>query len=187
MNGGEHGRRDHRMNAPAARVFPGPFPLAGARAVLAPVLLGLLAAALPAWAHGAGLPVRILNPMHWPVLFAGLACGWRTGFAVGAAAPALSFLMSGYPLPFMIPPITLEMAAYGGMAGWLHGLRRLHPALCVAGAVVFGRILFIGCAWLAHVGAGDFGGYLRAALVPGIACALAQVALLPLPLRWMKR
>ena len=41
--------------------------------------LGMIGAAvaLPALCHLTGAPVTVLLPMHWPVIAAGLFCGWR--------------------------------------------------------------------------------------------------------------
>ena len=60
------------------------------RALLFQALLIVAAVVLPAVAHLSGAPVRILLPMHWPVLLAGLVYGWRGGGAVGLADPSAS-------------------------------------------------------------------------------------------------
>ena len=79
-------------------------PALRARAVSAQVVL-LLAAAwvLPALAHWAGVPGRVWLPMHWPVIFAGLCYGWRSGALIGLAAPGASYLLSGMPPAAVLP------------------------------------------------------------------------------------
>src|SRR5690349_24292031 len=77
------------------------------------LLLALAAVVLPATAHAIGLPVRSILPMHWPVLLAGLIFGWRAGLGIGVLAPLASFLVSGMPVPHILPSMTLELGAYG--------------------------------------------------------------------------
>lgn len=152
------------------------------------VLLFAAAFLLPAAAHAAGLPVRLLLPMHWPVLLAGLIFGWRGGALVGLSAPGLSFALSGYPLPVVLPAMTVELATYGFVVGLLRQRLRWNPFAATAGAIVAGRAVFITVAAATGV-AGDaaFSAYLRAALLPGLAAAAAQVALLPLVAGWWVR
>src|SRR4051794_33100232 len=87
-------------------------------AVIVQVLL-LAAAAflLPAAAHLTGLPTQVLLPMHWPVVLVGLCYGWRSGLLIGLLAPATSFVLSGMPPAQMLPAMTIELAAYGLLAG----------------------------------------------------------------------
>ena len=173
----------------SATLPPTALPVARARAVSALALL-LCAASflLPATAHLLGLPVRLLLPMHWPVLLAGLAYGWRGGGLVGVLAPVLSFAMSGMPLPVVLPAMTLELATYGAVAGLLRQGLRWNPLLATAGAIAAGRAVFLATAAATGVaGAAGLAAYLRAALLPGLAAALAQVLLLPLLARWWVR
>jgi len=153
----------------------------GARAVSVQLLL--LAAAsvlLPAVAHLAGLSVRAWLPMHWPVLLAGLLYGWRSGALVGLAAPGLSYLFSGMPYPPMLPAMTIELAAYGLLAGVLRERLRWNPFLATALAILGGRVVFL----LVAVATGATGpsvpAYMTAALLPGGLAALAQVLVIPL-------
>ncbi len=150
-----------------------------AQAVLYQVLLVGAAVALPSLAHGVGLPVRMLLPMHWPVLLAGLVYGWRAGAFVGVATPALTFLLSGAPAPVMLPALTLEMAAYGVVGGVGRERLRLGPFASVVLALLAGRILFALSVLATGVGGGEPGAYLLAALLPGLPAAGAQAVLLP--------
>lgn len=142
---------------------------------------------LPAVAHAASLPVFALLPMHWPVLLAGLCYGWRSGLVVGAAAPALSYLLSGMPPPFILPAMTLELAAYGCIAGAVReGLHRGRVEATLA-AVLGGRLAFVAMALAAGAVTTPLPEYLRAALLPGLAAAVAQVLLLPVIAAWWVR
>lgn len=103
---------------------------------------------LPRAFHAFELSGRIYLPMHIPVLFAGFLTGGMGGLVVGLCAPVLSHLMTGMPPLYAVPLMTLELAAYGFLAGWLYRGLRLNVVLAlvismVAGRVIFGLTLFI--------------------------------------------
>jgi niacin transporter len=164
-------------------------PIGSARALsINGILLFAAAVLLPAVAHLTGMPVRVLLPMHWPVIFAGLVYGWRGGAIVGASAPAMSFLVSGMPLPAVLPAMTLELACYGALSGVLRQAARWSAPLATTTALVAGRLVFAIVMVLTFTaGAGAFSSYAAAALLPGLPAAVAQVILLPiLARRWMR-
>ncbi len=135
---------------------------------------------LPAVIHLLGLPVRQLLPMHWPALLAGLVYGWRSGALIGAASPIVSYLIAGMPRPEVLPSMTLELAAYGCIAGFfveVLGRGRFQAALA---AVIGGRLVFLAVMVLTGAITTSLSTYLQAAMVPGLVAALAQVVLLPL-------
>jgi niacin transporter len=146
--------------------------------------LGLLLAAavilLPVVGHLSGSPVRVLLPMHWPVLLAGLVFGWRSGLILGLAAPGLSWMISGMPFPVMIPSMTLELAAYGFLAGFFRETLKMGRSRALLLALLGGRAVFL--AWALGTGAvaQPYGAYLKAAMLPGLPAALIQLLLLPL-------
>jgi hypothetical protein len=153
-------------------------------------LLLLIAASfvLPAAAHAIGLPVRLFLPMHWPVLLAGLCYGWRSGLAIGLAAPAVSYLLSGMPPMFMLPSMTLELAVYGFVAGFSRERLKLGWIASTLAALIVGRLAFLGFTFATGAGSQPFLSYLQAAMVPGLAAALGQIVLLPLIARgWVGR
>jgi hypothetical protein len=151
------------------------------------VLLALSAAVLPAVSHLANLPVRWLLPMHWAVLLAGLTYGWRAGMAIGLLAPGASFLLSGMPLPHILPAMTVELATYGLVAGFARQIWRLGPVASMALAVVTGRVVFITMALATGAATPTVLAYLKAALLPGLVAAVAQVLLLPFVAQWWIR
>jgi uncharacterized membrane protein len=163
-------------------------PAGGARARAAQAVL-LLAASflLPAAVHLAGLPVRQLLPMHWPVILAGLCYGGRAGALVGLAAPALSFLLSGMPYPPMIPPMTVELATYGFLAGFARERMRWNAFAATAVALAGGRLVFVAVAWATGATGEALLPYLTAAMLPGLAAAAVQVLVLPWVARWWVR
>ncbi len=146
-------------------------------------LLISAAVLLPSMAHLAGAPVRILLPMHWPVIIAGLVYGWRGGALVGALSPLASYAISGYPLPAILPSIIAELFAYGFVIGLLKGQLRLNSYLSVAIGLLTGRIIFI-ITTLITGGAVINITYLSVALLPGIAASIGQLALLPSLAKW---
>jgi len=152
------------------------------------ILQGLLittAVLLPAIAHLMGAPVRILLPMHWPIILAGLVYGWRGGALTGLLAPTISFLISGRPLPVVLPAMTIELLAYGFVTGLLRERFRWNAFASVTVAIIIGRIAFISAALLTgYVGKNYLLEYMRLALLPGIAATLGQIILLPLLGSW---
>ena len=151
------------------------------------VLLALSAAVLPAVSHLAGLPVRWLLPMHWAVLLAGLTYGWRAGVAIGLLAPSASFLLSGMPLPHILPAMTVELAAYGFVAGFARQTWRFGGIASAAVAIIAGRAVFVAMALATGAATPAVPVYLKAALLPGLVAAVAQVLLLPVVAGWWIR
>jgi len=161
----------------------------GVRALVTQAVLVAATVALPVLAHMTGAPVRLLLPMLWPVLFAGLAYGWRMGVLTGLLAPLASFLLSGFPMPPVIPAMTIEMAVYGFAAGVLVQRFRWNTFAAVAIALAAGKLAFLPLAvatgWTANEG--TFVNYLWVAMGPGLLGGLLQIALLPLMVRvWVR-
>jgi hypothetical protein len=151
-------------------------------------LLTVAAVGLPAAAHLIGLPVRFLLPMHWPILLAGLLYGWRGGLLVGMLAPSLSFALSGFPLPHILPAMTVELTIYGLVAGILKEKAHISGFGSMAIAIVTGRIAFV-LMVIAGIGssvAADMT-YFKAALLPGVFAAIAQIALMPILANWLAK
>lgn len=158
--------------------------LSGLRAYVFQVSLIGAAVILPLVAHLSGAPVRYLLPMHWPVIFAGLVYGWRGGALTGFLAPIVSYFLSGFPLPGILPSMTLELVTYGLLTGFLRERTKLSPFLSVAIALLAGRIVFIASVLFGNVVITNHLEYFQAALLPGVVAALCQIALLPLLSKW---
>jgi hypothetical protein len=154
-------------------------PYQGFSAAAVQLALLVSAAMLPVVFHLLGAPVRVFLPMHWPVIMGGLLYGWRAGAVTGACAPVVSFLISGYPLPNILPSMTAELFAYGFFAGVLRERYKLNAFASTAIAVIAGRIVFIISVVLTHRAPLTDSGYFSAALLPGMAAAAVQIALLP--------
>lgn len=141
----------------------------------------------------------MLLPMHLPVLFCGLICGWKYGGVVGLVLPPLRYLL------FMMPPIypmgvsmMFELMTYGVIIGLLYArLPRnaaglygsLVPAM-LAGRLVWGAVrallsgasdnaftweLFMSGAFVTAIP----GIVLQLILVPALMLALQRVGALP--------
>ncbi|MBK9527365.1 MAG: ECF transporter S component [Acidobacteria bacterium] len=139
---------------------------------------------LPALAHATGLPTRVLLPMHWPVVLAGLCYGWRSGLLIGLAAPSLSFLLSGMPPVFVLPAMTVELAAYGLLAGLARQTFGLNTFASSAISLIGGRVVFLTTIFAIGSVSTTFATYLQTSMLPGIPAAIAQFVLLSLAANW---
>ena len=80
-------------------------------------LMTALSVVLPAAFHllpGVG---TYLSPIHLPALFCGLVAGPLYGALCGVAGPLLSSVITGMPAAVYLPPMMVECAVYGLVAG----------------------------------------------------------------------
>ena len=145
-----------------------------------------LGVAMPTLFHMVGLGSAFL-PMHIPVLFCGLLCGWQYGLAVGFAAPLLRSVLFGMPPMYPVAiSMAFELAAYGLIIALVYarlprrGVGAVYGALLAAmvgGRLVWGlaEILLLGLAGNAFTAQAFLSGALLSA-VPGI---LLQLVLIP--------
>lgn len=150
---------------------------------------------------------NMLLPMHIPVLFCGLICGWQYGAVVGFVLPLLRYVLFGMPPIFPTGvSMSFELAVYGAVIGLnmqqlgkrnttdsgKNYVRNLYLALIgamLAGRIVWGLVWFI----LARATMQPFtmemfmaGAFLTAIpgiivqliLIPGIMTALKRVGVL---------
>jgi hypothetical protein len=158
--------------------------ISGYRAYIFQVTLMLTAVALPVVAHSLGAPVRYILPMHWPVILAGLVYGWRSGVLTGFFTPVVSYIISGYPLPHIIPSMTVELLTYGMVAGLLRERFQYSAFASTAIALVIGRIVFLLSIFILNPIGTNHVQYFQTALLPGLIAAVFQIALLPFVARW---
>lgn len=104
------------------------------------VALGILFPQIFHMAGGADAG-KIFLPMHIPVLLAGMLLGPVAGGIAGILSPVLSCLLTGMPKLPMMPFMVLELAAYGGTAGFLYSSKRLNVYISLLGAMAAGRVL----------------------------------------------
>ncbi|MDE6727221.1 MAG: ECF transporter S component [Oscillospiraceae bacterium] len=119
-------------------------------------------------------------PMHLPIILAGLLCGPYAAAAAGAAAPLISFLLTGMPNVVMLPFMCVELFVYGLAAGLMRNAklpsiakviiaqiagRGVRALAIVIGANVFGSAINVSVIWTS-IAAGIFGIALQWALIP---------------------
>jgi hypothetical protein len=146
-------------------------------AVLGQILFLALALIIPSLTHRLGLNYLVAQPMHWMILFSGLAYGPLSGMLLGFAVPLASALITGMPIPSMLPLMIPELAVYGFAAGFFK--QKLTAFGSIALALVAGRLVFLSL--LAFSGGLDVSvaEYARTTWLPGIAVVLLQITLLP--------
>jgi hypothetical protein len=128
---------------------------------------------------------QVFLPMHIPVLLCGMLCGWPYGLACGLIGPALSCLLTGMPLPAMLPGMLVECAVYGCASGLL--LRYIRTGncyadlyICLISAMAVGRIATgFAKAWIFTPGVSPFA-WVTTSLVTGIPGIVLQLVLMPL-------
>lgn len=129
---------------------------------------------------------NMLLPMHIPVLLCGLVCGWQYGLVVGLVLPLLRFAVFGMP-PLMPTGIamTVELAVYGGLVGFLYFrsrwqcIRSLYRCLVIA--MLAGRVAWAAARMALTLVTGEpftfqmflAGGFLNA--IPGIILQLVFI------------
>lgn len=129
----------------------------------------------------------MLCPMHIPVLLCGFICGWPWGLAVGFIAPLLRSVTLG--MPPMFPTaicMAFELAAYGVIAGWLHGVlpkKKVSVYIALLAAMIGGRLIW-GAAMFICMGiqGGSFGfsAFLAGAVLNAIPGIIVQIILIPI-------
>lgn len=128
----------------------------------------------------------MLCPMHIPVLLCGFICGWPWGLAVGLIAPLFrSFTIGMPPLYPTALCMSLELAVYGAVSGWLHRrLPRKKPYiyLSLLVAMLAGRLIWGGAMFVClGIDGGQFtmAAFLAGAVVNAVPGIVAQIVLIP--------
>lgn len=140
----------------------------------------------------------MLCPMHIPVLLCGFICGWPWGLAVGLIAPLFrSFTIGMPPLYPTAICMSLELAVYGAVSGWLHRrLPRKKPYiyLSLLVAMLAGRLIWGGAMFVClGIDGGQFtmAAFLAGAVVNAVPGIVAQIVLIPVLVmaadRWLAK
>lgn len=169
-------------------------PALSARGIAFEALFVTATVALPLLSHALGWPGAVWLPMHWGVLAASIVVGPLAGAGIGLLAPLANTLLTGLPPAVIVPAMTLELAIYGFVPGFV--LRRfggqerttLGTMLLVGAALIAGQLLgrvgFLagifasGAVGPALALRSDPAAFVRSAFVPGLFAALAQVVVL---------
>ncbi len=128
---------------------------------------------------------NMLLPMHLPVLFCGLICGWQYGGLVGFTLPAVRYLLFGMPPLYPIGiAMSFELATYGILCGVLYALlaknlRNTYLTLLLAmvgGRIVWGvaQVILLGIGGQAFTWQMFMSGALLTA-IPGIVLQLIAI------------
>ena len=107
--------------------------------VLAALFLGL-ALVLPFLTGQIPQIGGMLLPMHLPVFLCGLICGWRYGAVVGLVAPLMRMALFGMPPLVTAVAMAFELAAYGGIAGFLYNRSRWQCVVALYRALIAAMI-----------------------------------------------
>lgn len=130
----------------------------------------------------------MLCPMHIPVLLCGFFCGWPWGLIVGLIAPLLRALTMGMPPLFPTAVcMALELAAYGAVAGLMHGIlpkKKPYVYCSLITSMIAGRLVW-GGAMLVCMGMTNseftISAFLAGAILNAIPGIVVQIILIPLP------
>ena len=131
----------NRIAISKAQFFPIVLKYTDIRSYVVTVAFVLLSVAVPWVFHQFHLAGPTFLPMHIFVLVAGLVCGWRAGLVVGLFIPLASYAVSGMPVLQILPQITVELSAYGLIAGVLREKFSLRVIWSLLGAMIGGRIV----------------------------------------------
>jgi niacin transporter len=170
----------------------GAYPTAqGVEAWVAALVLIAAGVILPYFVHAFGASPRVLMPMHFPVLVAGVLLSPITAALVGLLTPAISMGLTGFPTSAQVMRMMPELAAYAAVTSVMLKLLPLWPGLseragrlmaigfAVLIAMVVGRLVYVAF-YLLTVGPESmrfFASVLVSPAVPGI---IAQLILVPL-------
>ncbi|MFZ2413791.1 MAG: ECF transporter S component [Candidatus Cryosericum sp.] len=122
-------------------------------------------------------------PMHYAVLLGGLLLGPVAGTFLGITTPLLSTLMTGMPAVAILPPMVVELAVYGLVAGLAHRHWRLAVLWSLFLTMAAGRIaLGLAVALLGpSIGLkAEPVAYVLAGIVTGLPGIAVQVVVIPL-------
>ena len=125
------------------------------RSYILTVAFVMLAISMPWVFHQFYLAGPTFLPMHIFVLIAGLLFGWRAGLVIGLLAPVTSYAISGMPVLHILPQTTVELSAYGLIAGILRQKYNLRTIWALLGAIVGGRIALLLAILMAYLIAGE--------------------------------
>ncbi|MDR2571987.1 MAG: ECF transporter S component [Oscillospiraceae bacterium] len=128
---------------------------------------------------------RIFLPMHIPILICGLIVGFPYGLACGIITPLLSSLLTGMPMPIILPSMVFELAAYGTVSSLLIryiAVKNLYAKIYISliGAMLFGRIFFgVLNALILNVGNYSMDIWLTTAFVTALPGVVIQITVIP--------
>ncbi len=90
---------------------------------------------------------NMLLPMHIPVMFCGLICGWQYGIVIGFIVPLLRSVIFGMPVFFpSAVAMAFELATYGFVTGFVYeriGKKNVASVyIALISAMICGRVIW---------------------------------------------
>lgn len=121
----------------------------------------------------------VFLPIHFFVFMAALLLGWRAGLTVGLLSPLISFGLSGLPPLAILPQLTVEIATYGLVAGFLQERYRPNLWASLVMAMVVGRLALGLTAYLFSAGQANPLAVIQGVILTGWPGIVIQFVLLP--------
>jgi hypothetical protein len=179
---GERGVKALRAGYPIA---------AGKEAFVAAIIMVAAGIILPYVVHAIGASPRVMLPMHFPVLIAGILLSPVHALIVGLVTPAISMGLTGFPTSAQVMRMMPELAAYAlttslmlrllpEVPGLSKRLSRLAAiAIAIIVAMIVGRLVYVGFYCL-FAGAESFRFFMTVLIAPAIPGIVTQLILVPL-------
>ena len=179
---GERGLKTIRAGYPIA---------AGKEAFVAAIIMVAAGVGLSYVVHLFGASPRVMLPMHFPVLIAGVLLSPIHALIVGLVTPAISMGLTGFPTSAQVMRMMPELAAYAltvslmlrllpEVPGLSKRLSRLAAiGIAVVTAMIVGRLAYIGFYCL-FAGAESFRFFMTVLVIPAIPGLISQLILVPL-------
>ena len=128
----------------------------------------------------------MLLPMHIPVFLCGLICGWQYGAIVGLILPLTRSLFFIMPPFYVAVAMTVELATYGFVAGFLYSRARKQGSVALYCSMIIamlaGRLIW-GAAQIVILGlqgnAFTWQAFMAGAFVNAVPGIIVQLVLIP--------
>lgn len=139
---------------------------------------------------------NMISPMHIPVLFCGLICGWQYGAVIGLILPLFRHLLFGMPPLFPTAiAMTFELCTYGLVIGLLYGMARKQGIVAIYRSLILSMIagrLVWGLAMVILLGISGtqpftWEAFLSGALLTAIPGIIIQLTIIPLIMAALNR
>lgn len=162
----------------------------GVEAWVAAVVLIAAGVILPYFVHAFGASPRVLMPMHFPVLVAGVLLSPIAAAVVGLMTPAISMGLTGYPTSAQVMRMMPELAAYAAVTSVMLRLLPLWPglseragriaaiAVAVAVALIAGRLVYVAF-YVMTVGTESLRFFTAVLISPAVPGIIAQLVIVP--------
>ncbi len=140
-----------------------------------------------------GIPAgTIFSPMHLVILISGLLLGAKYGLITGLIVPLLASIFFG--IPNLVPTalvMSIELATYGFLSGYLYKKYHLNIYLSLISAMLSGRIIYLlgmGLAFLIGLSSSYMLlNYLKTLFIISSPAIIIQIILVPLLVKLIEK